>query len=231
MRMASGLRHIKRGRRSPTVGFTLLELLIALTLMSLLTVVILGALGTGARVWEHASVQQHVVEETVVARKFLRRWLEQAYPLVDRSDPSRPVTVFQGTKERLDVVAPVPGGIMPGGLAHYSIFVQRNGGRSDLLVTIRHERADEKTAAHSGSVLIEDISDMSVTYFGAQRSAEPEEWRDAWTDATNLPRLVRISIAFPSGDKRTWTELDVAPKITVAADCEYSQLTKSCRGF
>ena len=73
--------HIGERRRSPRAGFTLLELLISLCLMSLLTVVILGALGTGARVWEHATVEQQVVEETVVARKFLRRWLEQAYPL------------------------------------------------------------------------------------------------------------------------------------------------------
>jgi general secretion pathway protein J len=229
--MAPGFREIKDSRCSPGAGFTLLELLIALTLMSLLTVVILGALGTGARVWEHASVEQQVVEETVVARKFLRRWLEQAYPLVDRSEPLRPIVAFQGTKERLDLVAPVPGGIMPGGLAYYSIVVQRNGARSDLLVTMRHERADENVVAHSASVLIEDISDMSVAYFGVQRSTEPEQWHDVWTEATSLPALVRISIAFPTGDKRTWTELDVAPKIRVPADCEYNQLTKSCRGF
>ena len=231
MRMMPGLRHIKEDGGSPGAGFTLLELLIALTLMSLLTVVILGALGTSARVWEHASAEQHAVEETVVARKFLRRWLEHAYPLVDRSDPLRPVTSFQGAKEHLDLVAPVPGGIMPGGLAHYSIFVQRNDGRSDLVVTMRHERANESIAAPSSSVLIEDISDMSVAYFGAQHSAEPEEWHDAWSDGTNLPRLVRISIAFPPGDKRTWVELDVAPRISAPADCEYNQLTKSCRGF
>jgi general secretion pathway protein J len=229
--MAPRFRHFKESRCPPGAGFTLLELMIALCLMSLLTVVILGALGTGARVWEHASVEQHVVEETVVARKFLRRWLEQAYPLVDRSEPLRPVMVFQGTKERLDLVAPVPGGIMPGGLAHYSVFVQRNDGRSDLLVTMRHERADENIAAPSSSILIEDISDMSVAYFGAQRSGESEEWHDAWSDATNLPRLVRISIAFPTGDKRTWFELDAALRIGAPADCEYNQLTRSCRGF
>lgn len=120
---------------------------------------------------------------------------------------------------------------MPGGLAHYSIFVQRNDRRSDLLVTIRHERAAENIVAHSSSILIEDISDMSVAYFGAQRSGEPEGWHDAWTDATSLPRLIRISIAFPTGDNRAWVELDVAPKIRVPADCEYNQLTKSCRGF
>jgi general secretion pathway protein J len=231
MKVAPRFRHSKEGRRSLGAGFTLLELLIALTLMSLLTVVILGALGTGARVWERASAGQQIVEETVVARKFLRRWLEQAYPLVDRSEPLRPVVVFRGTKEGLDLVAPVPRGIMPGGLTHYSIFVQRNGGRSDLLVTLRHERADENIAALSSSVLIEDIGDMSVAYFGAQRATEPEEWHDGWTDATNLPELVRISIAFPPGDKRTWTDLNVTPRIRAPADCEYNQLTKSCRGF
>jgi general secretion pathway protein J len=223
--------HIREGRRAPCAGFTLLELLIALSLMSLLTVVILGALGTGARVWEHASIEQHVVEETVVARKFLRRWLEQAYPLVDRSEPLRPVMDFRGTRERLDLVAPVAGGIMPGGLARYSVFVQQNDGRSDLLVAMRHERADGNIAAHSSSILIENVSDMSVAYFGAQRSGEPEGWHDAWSEATNLPRLVRISIAYPPGDKRTWVELDVAPKIGAPADCEYNQLTKSCKGF
>jgi general secretion pathway protein J len=229
--MNMALPHTREGRRPPRAGFTLLELLIALCLMSLLTVVILGALGTGARVWEHARVEHRVVEETVVARKFLRRWLEQAYPLVDRSEPLRPVMVFQGTNERLDLVAPVPGGIMPGGLAHYSVFVQRNDGRSDLLVTMRHERADENITTHSSSILIENISDMSVAYFGAQRLADLEAWHDAWSDATNLPRLVRISIMFPTGDSRTWVELEAAPKIGAPADCEYNQLTKSCRGF
>ena len=120
---------------------------------------------------------------------------------------------------------------MPGGLAHYSVFVQRNDGKSDLLVTMRHERADENIVARSSSILIENISDVSVAYFGALRSGEPEVWHDAWSDATNLPRLVRISIAFPTGDNRTWIELDAAPKIGAPADCEYNQLTKSCRGF
>lgn len=221
----------RKDRSAFDAGFTLLELLIALTLLSMITLVILGALGIGARVWERTSEEQSTIEETTLARNFLRRWIEQAYPLFDRSDPLRPVVVFQGTSERLDLVAPVPAGIAQGGLAQYSISVQPIGGEGHLVVSFRHERADNGASLHPSSILLENVSVVRWSYFGAQRFGEPDTWHDSWTDRSNLPRLVRLSIEFPAGDSRNKIEVEAAPKVRVPADCEYNPLTQSCRGY
>lgn len=211
---------------SYVAGFTVLELLVALTLLSMITLVILGTLRIGARVWERTTEEQGIVEETMLAHKFIRRWIEQAYPLIDRSDPLRPVIVFQGTGDRLDLVAPVPKGILEGGLARYSIFVQPVEGERHLVVSSRHERADQNAPPHPSSILLEDVSGFSLSYFGAQHSGEPDGWHDRWVDASSLPKLVRVSIKFRAGDN---VELEVAPKIRMAAECEFPP-TQSCGG-
>jgi general secretion pathway protein J len=217
--------------RSGRSGFTLLELLVALTLLSLVTLVMLGALRMGSRVWERSGAELDIVEETVIARGFLRQWIGGAYPLVDRTDPARPALAFQGSRERLDFMAPAPEGLVPGGLARFSLSVEGGGDDGRLAVSVEEELAAPGQAYRASSILMENVATVSFAYFGAEQPNRAPEWRDSWADATRLPSLVRISVTFPAGDRRSWIDLDIVPRIAVSADCEYNPLVKSCRGL
>src|SRR5579864_2460479 len=63
-------------------GFTLLELLISLTLLAVLSAILFGGLRFGTRAWERSEVMASETDEIAIAQNFLRRQLSDAYPLL-----------------------------------------------------------------------------------------------------------------------------------------------------
>lgn len=214
-------------RSHAQAGFTLLELLVTVALLSVISVMLLSALQMGGRVWEKTSEHASVLEEVGSTRQFLNRWIGQAYPLVDRADPLRPILQFQGTRELLEFVAPAPRAL-GGGLAHFRI---ERTATDRLVVRVWGERLADGGQDASESLLLDKVTGVQFAYFGATRDGEATAWHEAWGEAARLPTLVRIVVSFPDGDPRSWIALDIAPQITAPADCEYNALSKTCRGL
>jgi prepilin-type N-terminal cleavage/methylation domain-containing protein len=68
-------------RNDPSdAGFTLLELLVAMTLLGLLMTVVFGGLRFGARAWERAETDSSGTDEIRLAQSILRHELELPIP-------------------------------------------------------------------------------------------------------------------------------------------------------
>src|ERR1700674_5801628 len=77
-------------------GFTLVELLVALSLFSLLALVLFGSLRFGLRAWELGTAHADRVEDVMFAQNLLRRLVADAYPLFAFDNPIHSRLDFDG---------------------------------------------------------------------------------------------------------------------------------------
>lgn len=203
-------------RDASRAGFTLVEVLIATTLLGLLSTLLFGGVQFGTRVWGEGERHLGELEEIQAARTVLRRVLSQAIPL-DGEGPAAGAVLFHGTETRLDFVGPAPAQSMPHGLYRLRLHEVRTLGRRRLVLAWQPADgadewpSDEAFEEDTATVLLDDVADLAFLYFGSPTEApEPAaEWRSTWTDEPELPRRVRIAVALHGDDRRFWIDLDI----------------------
>jgi general secretion pathway protein J len=88
----------------------------------------------------------------------------------------------------------------------------------------------QDTATATSTVLLRDVDHAEFSYFGAGAGARNLQWIDGWTKRSEMPALVRVRVAFRTGDQRSWPDLVVSPRLTADVICDYDPLTMRCRG-
>ena len=188
-------------------GFTLIELLVSLTLLGLLFVLLLGGLRFGTRAWERGTAVADEGDTIRSVQSLLRREIERACPrlLPVVSQQDFPRVRFAGNDDAMSLLAPASG-----------------GGAACVPTTIR---ATRDSLAVNNITVLRHVRSVAIAYLPTQGG-----WRDGWNNQSALPALIRIRVAFPPGDARTWPELFIAPRISADGDCTYDPQTKLCRG-
>jgi general secretion pathway protein J len=184
-------------------GFTLIELLVALALLALISVMLVGTLRFAHTAWARADAATNRLQRTELAMNVARRALQQAYPLsVAGIDRPRAVA-FSGSAASVVFLAPPVAALGLGGLQVTWLTIERDGDDARLVLRWRpFDRAGESWPPQTdgGSVtdvvLADHIGGAELAYFGPDPNAplqSPREWRRDWTDAGQLPNLVRLS--------------------------------------
>jgi general secretion pathway protein J len=203
-----------RGRLSG--GFTLIELLVALTLVGLLSVVLIGGLRFGTRVWETGGAHGEALAEIEAVQGLLRRQIAQAAVL----RPARGATLEErsmtGGPASLRFTAPLPAYVGVGGLYRFELAaVETEAGQGLELVwqLYRPNREDwfEEIEEVSRRTLVDGIESLEFRYFGALKPGEDPSWGESWEEQDRLPALVAVDIGFAEGDRRRWPPLITAP--------------------
>ena len=210
-------------------GFTLFELLVAIGLLSLLSVILLSNLHFGLQAWQRGTGHADRVGQVVLVQNFLRRALEDVYPFFTGGTATQGRVEFEGTAGSLRLLFPTPHALASAGRSRLSFAVDQRRQGLDLVVTVTPELAMDARDAPK-KILLADIQSVELSYFGKGRSDQQGAWRDQWTGEPSLPQLVRIQVSFLPGDNRTWPEFVVAPRIGADVGCVYDPLTKRCRG-
>lgn len=203
-------------RTQSNEGFTLLEMLVSMTLLGLLFVLLFGSLRFGMRAWEHGTAGADAVDSVRSVQDLLRGEIERACPRRVAANPQdTPRVAFSGTVERLSFLAPAPGA--GASCVPVTIFVQADGRQRRLVFHLGVNRG--------ASDLLRQVQTVEIGYL-----APDGVWRGGWSGQAEMPQLVRVRVTFPAGDRRVWPELFIAPRISAEADCNYDPATKSCRG-
>lgn len=180
-------------------GFTLVELLIAFSLIALISLLLFSGLRLGMRAWEGVDRTAEQTAELRVARNFLERALAQARPVSITLD-DEPVLVFSGDAQDLELVAPLSEYVGIPGL--YILRLGLEDGESPRLMLTRwllHPDVLEGTAeipewtpydggigssvsgtedkdiaagAFGTTVLAEGVDELAIEYFGPDDDAE-----------------------------------------------------------
>lgn len=230
-----------RSRRR-AAGFTLLELLVAMTVLGVLTGLLASGLSFGTRIWEREQKQLEQWAELQMVQDVVRRTLGAAWPLnVPASagpESAAEGIAFVGTDTSIEFVGPPPAQSLSGGIYQYGLISRTGPGGVSLVLTWRprgpeatqqkgkgrgaRARPNEtsartrrnETAEGKEVVLLDRLANAEFSYFGGSDEDVKPRWRDRWHDPSKLPLLVRVQVAFPPGDRRRWPELVIAPAIT-----------------
>lgn len=210
------------GRRRAR-GFTLLELVVALTLLALMSVVLFGALGFAGRSWEGGEAKAEQVSAMRLSEGFLRAQIESMHPLRMRKIPEFPL-VFAGTRDELRYAAPLPSRISGGGIWYYRLAVRKEDEHSRLVLERTIPDVDATSLPEFNepdrSILAEDIAELRISYFGRDAGSSAlmvPSWRERWDDANRLPLMLRIEVVPVRG--ASWPPLLVAPRQAPESGC------------
>jgi general secretion pathway protein J len=204
-------------------GFTLLELLVAITLLGVLMAALFGALRLGARVWETGEARLDASARVQVVQDFLRRQLGQTMPLIEATEDPRAAggLLFMGEPDRLRFVSLLPDHLGAGAWLMELGLSEPAQVRAPGDLVIRWRQLDltgEADAVPQAEerVLIEAVERLEIAYFGGSLTGQAPGWWQQWQQQPSLPTLVRLRLAFPAGDARAWPELMVAPMVDLA---------------
>jgi general secretion pathway protein J len=190
-------------------GFTLVELLVGLTLMALVSLILFGGMRFGMRAWETGGERVERVTRIEQVQSLIRRQLGQAR--LPSNTGGKPVVGFAGQPDRVTFIAPPA---KPGETDSEFVFaLGRNDtdqqSHLDLSWTpLRPPDPAEAVLGPNAAVrLVENIAAVEFAYYGTPDPKRPAQWWDRWDGAQGLPTLVRLRLTFPKGDPRRWPDL------------------------
>jgi general secretion pathway protein J len=195
-------------------GFTLVEILVAITLLGLLMAALFGGVQLGVRAWEASEERLDESSRLATVQGFLRERLAQAYLLEDLAPRADAVPPFMGEPDRLSFVTLMPEHL-GGGFQRMVLAVTAAAEESDL--TIAWWPAELDDAAVDPEVLrsralLAGVAELRLAYFGSVERNQPPAWHEVWGQP-DLPQLVRVQLRFPDQDVRSWPDLIVRPMI------------------
>ena len=178
-------------------GFTLLEVLVGITIFSLVIVVLYAGYGLGIRSWESGERTQTAVSDLRLAGSFVRRHAAQAFPLaVSKSNAWR--LWFEGEPERLVFVTSMPAYLGQGGLYEMTLNVDQQQDGTALMVSRRLLHPDAEPGRpgvdDQPRPLVADLEAAQFAYFGVTGDDGEASWHARWVDRQRLPRLVRLRL-------------------------------------
>jgi general secretion pathway protein J len=191
-------------------GFTLVELLVGLTLLSVMALVLYSAFWLGMRSWQTATARHEDTEDMRLAADFFHAYLSKAYPLMRREDTEQRLQ-FEGNTHRLRFVTEMASHLGIAGLYMIVLELIEDGENRQLIATRTLFHSDlEPLQTEAGqftqrAVLARNLSAAHFTYFGPlpasgfSQPEAPDQWQDQWTDAQRLPTLVGLEVTPNAG--------------------------------
>lgn len=217
--MAGQRRHSRR-----QAGLTLMEILVAISLLSLLSVAILMALRIGAQAWERTNASLMLDRRIATANAILNAELEGIFAAEGRiRDPNtqgaRRFLFFQGQPESMRFVTSYSLERGPhGGLR--VVELQVTPAARGLRVLLNERIYDSPDVAAlmvtglapnpqgpgvlpvfapimaqpSSFIIADELETCSFAYLTERRPNRPAQWIPAWADATYLPAAISIQL-------------------------------------
>ena len=207
-------------RLAPRRGFTLVELLLALTLMSMLLGLAYGGLRAATRATDRG---QDILEDSSrirMAHQFVRKQLNQVSPLVfEQSEDGVERTVFVGEERRIRYVAPMPGYLGFGGPQVQELAVVR--GKDSLELVLSHallQGFEEDFLYERDPIpLVGNIANARFSFLGLDETGELAGWTSTWDEPGTLPKSIALEIEFEEDVYIHWPLLTASIRVDQSA--------------
>lgn len=197
-------------RRDPAggaAGFTLIEVVLAITIFALMSGVLYGAFSLGHTAVEKSEKSFDRSQKTRSVGDLLATYIRSGYPYHESIQDQ--TIFFEGERESLTFVSAYSHAMGGRGMALIAIEKEEtDNGRARFRLT---ETAPVRVGAESSaggqrySLVIEDsVRDFQLAYLDAE--GDKENWEERWdgTERRRLPRAVRLSYIDADGKEIRW---------------------------
>jgi general secretion pathway protein J len=198
-------------------GFTLIEVVVATSLLALGLAIAFGTLRSASRATARAEVAAQREERLRAAQGFLRTQLSAALPIPFEFDgESGAATFLRAQPGKLEFVGTLPGYLARGGPYLQTLEFVRGPDGTQLRFQHQLLSADgPMDAEREPVVLLDGIEDGSFDVRTIDEQSRPGRWQDRWEVSAQLPPQVRVRIRFRE-PRRRWPELVVATRLGAA---------------
>lgn len=180
-------------------GFTLIEILVAMVMLSMTLLLLFSSLFTANKYWTIGENKIEKNEEIRLASTFIRKQITQTIPLL-WIDATKRKLLFQGQHDELSFVSTLPSHRGGGGIHSLRLEViqiddgSQLGMSYSLLSPDIFPFADDTDKEEEFVAIADNINSINLSYYGKENNNEEPRWFDVWDNNKYLPQLVRIKI-------------------------------------
>ena len=214
-------------------GFTLVELVVAITLLAVMMMLLYSGLAFAMRSWDAADVVGTRITDQRIGINFLRRELSETFPMRWK-EPTMVQFAFEGKSSSVRFVSSRPAGLQAGGLSLVGLSMEEDRDRRRSLVMRRAMPDDEakdfgplERSEEKPTVIVSGLGDLHFSYFGAANDFTEPAWTDEWPHKGRMPLMVRMRATLADGSPLP--ELVVKLMVGEEAGCLENSFQRGCR--
>ena len=201
-----------QGRDDPLQsGFTLIEVILAMTIFALMSTVLYAAFALGHSAVEKSQRSFDKNQKLRAVDELLGSYVRSAYPY--RSSPQGGTILFVGEQADLTFVSSFSLAMGGRGMAKVRLFWKGDENRAGVLrleeeTPVRIPSEDSNEEEHegitNGLIVREGVKDFSITYLDPQ--SDEDKWEERWDarERNTLPRAVRLKYRSAEGGEVQW---------------------------
>lgn len=198
-------------------GFTLIEVLIAMALLSIMMGLLFSSMRTSAESWHIAENKVDRTNKKAVFYQFFKQHLINAKPVFEINsidNEKNDLTnikkiVFHGDATHIRFVSALPAASIRRGEQVFDVGT--NSKRPDTItVTLTPYRQQQNIVDES--LLLDHVKQLQFSYFGKVDENFDRVWETEWNNMEEQPRLVRIKVVLD--DESLWPEMIFPLKVS-----------------
>jgi len=202
-------------------GFTLIEIIVVMTMLSLIMVMVYEGIKISRSMSEKGIKRIDATNEVRVVQELVRRQISRILPIAFKEEDGEYV-IFEGDQERIMFVSPMPGYLGNGG-PHVQLIeiVNAKGGKilqfSHWLLNDSLEVSDFDDSDQEPVVLLENIKGAEFSFVKLDEEGELGEWENDWENVGNTPLMIRLDVEMGENALMQWPEMQVALMLDATA--------------
>ncbi|MBT3811818.1 MAG: prepilin-type N-terminal cleavage/methylation domain-containing protein [Gammaproteobacteria bacterium] len=208
-------------RQAKQPGFTLLEVLLGMSIMSVMMLLLFASLRICVQNWNAGEKKIAEVSQAAIIQNFLQSKLHATVPL-DGDFLEEAQFSFQGSQDQIQFVAAMPASAGRLGLQLFKMNLQPSGrGEQGSYLQVEMQPffpqgEGEEQGVEKPVIILRKIQRLQFAYFGSDNAAKNSDssWQNDWLEKESLPKLVSIDIELVNGE--VWPQLVVALKVDKA---------------
>jgi general secretion pathway protein J len=197
-------------RRHPERGFTLIELVLALSIVAIMVTMLFGGLRVGLRAWQRGEERAAVLQHARSVTQLLQEALGGIYAYRGRVEEATPgeVLLFQGEAERLSFVTVSPPMSLPAPIPFVAVTLSIDAGNAPGLA-IREKALPNFNPFEA---VAPSVVDPAITAIRFRYLRDEGTWEETWDGPVEriVPRAVEVTLTAMTNGR-----VQQAPPITV----------------
>jgi len=197
MRPAQFSRSTHRFKNASSAGFTLIEMLLATSLVGFIMLMAYSGLDACIKLADSGEKRIEASSRARISHEFVRKQLSRMMPL-NLAKPGEPNRSFEGEADRMLWIGPMPGYLGRGGAYVQELYIERSG-RSNTLnfrFAMLNQYEEGDLEQEEPVALITGLGSVKFSFKTVDNTGKVSDWANQFEKVSNnqqLPLAIRVN--------------------------------------